>query len=146
MPQRSRRPRAAASRPDAFTLIEVLLVLIILVVIGSIVAPNMFGAKESADINAAKSQVNILDSTMDLYRLDMGSYPDSLESLRERPSDSKLSDKWRGPYLKSPLSADPWGNDYQYLKDGKKNTDGYDLWSSGPDGKSGTDDDIGNWE
>lgn len=146
MTQRPRRPHAAASRPDAFTLIEVLLVLIILVVIGSIVAPNMFGAKEQADINAAKSQVTMLDSTMDLYRLDLGSYPDSLESLRERPSDSKLSEKWGGPYLKSPLPADPWGNEYQYLKDGKKNTDGYDLWSSGPDGKTGTDDDIGNWE
>ncbi len=55
-PRTARRPRRAVAAPG-FTLIEVLLVLIILVVIGSIVVPNLFGAKEKADINAAKAQI-----------------------------------------------------------------------------------------
>ena len=49
------------------------------------------------------------------------------------------------PYLDE-LGPDPWGNEYQYLAEGKKNTEGYDFWSNGPDGQNGSDDDIGNWD
>ncbi|MDC0935333.1 type II secretion system major pseudopilin GspG [Pirellulales bacterium] len=142
---RLRRSRPSAP-PSGFTLIEVLLVLIILVVIGSIVAPNMFGAKEKADINVAKAQISFLKRAMKMYRLDMGSYPNKLEDLREKPSDKDLAEKWTEPYLDEPLGKDPWNNEYQFLAKGKKNPDGFDLWSNGPDGKNGTDDDIGNWE
>jgi general secretion pathway protein G len=141
-----RRPPRIASRRSGFTLVEVLLVLIILVIIGSIVVPNLFGAKDKADIDAAKSQVTMLDGVMDLYKMDFNKYPPNLKTLMEKPSDKAQADKWRGPYLKSNLKKDPWGNEYQYLAEGKKNTNGYDLWSNGPDGQSGTDDDIGNWE
>lgn len=139
------RRRRRVSR-NGFTLIEVLLVLIILVVIGSIVAPNLFGAKDRADINAAKTQITMLKGAMKMYRLDMGKYPVKLEDLREKPSDDEMAKKWTEPYLDEPLGNDPWGNPYQYQAKGKKNPDGYDLWSNGPDGKNGTDDDIGNWE
>ena len=142
---RHRRPLRRANR-DGFTLIEVLLVLIILVVIGSIVAPNMFGAKEKADMNVAKAQISVLKRAMKMYRLDMGGYPEKMEELREKPSDKDMAEKWTEPYLDEPLGKDPWNNEYQYLAKGKKNPDGFDLWSNGPDGKSGTDDDIGNWE
>ena len=146
MTQRFRRRPHRATTRRGFTLIEVLLVLIILAVIGSIVAPNMFGAKDRADINAAKAQITYLKSAMKMYRLDMGRYPSKLEDLREKPSDKDLAEKWTEPYLDQPLNEDPWGNEYQYLAEGKRNSDGFDLWSNGPDGKSGTDDDIGNWE
>jgi general secretion pathway protein G len=142
----SRRSLRIATRRDGFTLVEVLLVLIILVIIGSIVVPNLFGAKDKADIDAAKSQVTMLDGVMDLYKMDFNKYPPNLKSLMEKPSEKAQADKWRGPYLKSNLKKDPWGNEYQYLAEGKKNSNGYDLWSNGPDGQSGTDDDIGNWE
>ncbi len=130
----------------AFTLVEVLLVLIILVIIGSIVVPNLFGVKDKADIDAAKTQVNALKSAMNMYRLDLNKYPAAIKDLVDKPGDNSLSEKWRGPYLESTMKQDPWGNEYQYLSQGKKNANGYDLWSNGPDGQNGTDDDIGNWE
>jgi general secretion pathway protein G len=84
-------------------------------------------------------------SSIDRYRLDMARYPAKLEDLWVEPSDSTEADRWGGPYVEK-LKADPWQNDYQYMAEGKKNKDKYDFWSNGPDGKSGTDDDIGNWE
>ena len=75
----------------------------------------------------------------------MNKFPSKLEDLWEKPSDSTLADKWDGPYLEE-LKEDPWGNPYQYAPQGKKNVGKFDLWSNGPDGKSGTDDDIGNWD
>lgn len=140
--------RTAARRsgsPSGFTLVEVLLVLIILVIIGSIVVPNLFGVKDKADIDAAKAQVNSLKTAMQMYRLDFNKYPSTLKDLVEEPSDKAQADKWNR-YLEEDIKKDPWGNEYQYLAKGKKNPNGYDLWSNGPDGQSGTEDDIGNWE
>lgn len=138
------RPRRRGGA--GFTLVEVLLVLIILVIIGSIVVPNLFGAQEKANINATKTQIRAIDGAIDLYRIDMAKAPSTLDDLREDPSTSSDDSKWSGPYLKAALKPDPWGNEYQYAAEGKKNTGGYDIWSYGPDGKNGTDDDIGNWE
>ena len=53
--------------------------------------------------------------------------------------------KWEGPYLDSDLPLDPWDNPYQYVSPGIHNPDGFDIWSYGPDGINGTEDDIGNW-
>lgn len=129
---------------SAFTLMEVLLVLIILVIIFSIVTPKLFGTKERADIDATKVQIKGMDTAFDLFRLHTNKYPSSLEELWDEPSDSTLKDKWSGPYAEE-LREDVWGNSFQYTAEGKKNTGKYDFWSSGPDGQSGTDDDIGNW-
>lgn len=140
-----RQSRRAAAR--GFTLMEVLLVLIILVVIGTIVVPNIFGAKEKADINATRTQVLSLKGAIRLYRLNMNKYPAALQDLYDKPSDAAEAEKWGSePYLTEKLAADPWGNDYQYANPGKHNTDSFDVWSNGPDGQSGTDDDIGNWD
>lgn len=125
---------------------EVLLVLIILVVIGSIVAPNIFGAKASADINAAKAQIGILKTPIRTYYMNMNKYPSSIDDLMTKPSDAAEAEKWGQAYLEEKLKPDPWGNDYQYVAPGKHNTDSFDVWSNGPDGQNGTDDDIGNWE
>lgn len=138
-----RQPRRAA--PAGFTLIEVLLVLIILVIIGSLAVNVFTGTQDKASINAAKSQIPLVRGAIDRYRLDMNKYPTSLEELWEEPSDADEQDRWGGPYLE-PLKPDPWGNEYEYLAEGKKNAGKFDFWSAGPDGKSGSDDDIGNWE
>ncbi|MCG8449487.1 MAG: type II secretion system major pseudopilin GspG [Pirellulales bacterium] len=130
--------------PAAFTLIEVLLVLVILVVLGSLAVNQFGGAREKANINAAKSQIGFVKSGIELYQLDFNQFPNRIEDLWEKPADTTLAEKWTAPYLDK-LGADPWGNDYMYEKEGKRNVDKYDFWSKGPDGKSGTDDDIGNW-
>jgi len=129
----------------AFTLMEVLLVLIILVVIFSIVTPKLLGTKDKADIDATKVQIGAMDGAFDLYRMHTSKYPQNLEDLWEEPSDTTLKDKWAGPYLEE-LKEDVWGNSFQYSAEGKKNPKKYDFWSNGPDGQNGTEDDIGNWE
>ena len=141
----SRVTNRRARRAIGFTLIEVLLVLIILVIIGSLAVNVFTGTQDKASINAAKSNVSLIRGAIDRYRLDMNKYPTKLADLWEQPSDSTASDKWGGPYMEQ-LKADPWGNEYQYTAEGKKNTNKYDFWSNGPDGQSGSEDDIGNWE
>jgi general secretion pathway protein G len=138
------RPSRSAARAG-FTLIEVLLVLIILVIIGSLAVNVFTGTQDRASINAAKSNVAPVRTAIDLYKLDLNKYPTKLADLWEKPSDATQAEKWNGPYLEK-LKPDPWGNEYQYAAQGKKNTNKYDFWSNGPDGQSGTEDDIGNWE
>ncbi len=138
------RPSRDARRAG-FTLIEVLLVLIILVIIGSLAVNVFTGTQDRASINAAKSNVSLVRGAIDRYRLDMNKYPAKLADLWEKPSDASAAEKWGGPYMEQ-LKHDPWDAEYQYTAQGKKNADKFDFWSNGPDGQSGTDDDIGNWE
>jgi len=143
----SNRNRRHASDRLAFTLIEVLLVLAILVVLGSIAASSFFGAADKADLRAAKAQIGMFASSINMYKFDCKQLPSSLEDLVQKPSDSKLADRWTEPYLdKTKVPQDPWDNDYKYTADGKHNEGSFDVWSTGPDGQDGTDDDIGNWE
>lgn len=130
---------------SAFTLIEVLLVLIILVILGSLAVNVFLGTQEKANINAAKAQVGLLSEPINRYHLDLNKYPQQLEELWEEPTDTALAGRWGGPYVEK-LKPDPWGNPYEYTAEGKNNTNKFDFWSNGPDGQSGTDDDIGNWE
>lgn len=139
------KSRKHAAPRGAFTLIEVLLVLIILVVLGSLAVSQFGGVKDRANIDTAKSQIGLVKSSIESYRLYTNKYPPKLEDLWEKPSDSTLADEWAGPYMEK-LNEDPWGNKYQYTAEGKRNVGKYDFWSMGPDGKDGTDDDIGNWE
>lgn len=139
----SHRPQ----RREAFTLIEVLLVLVILVILGSLVGIQIRSAQKKGLVNSAKAQIGMFKTPLDMYQLDLGSYPSAssgLEALRTAPGDVQDS-KWQGPYLEKAVPADPWGRQYQYANPGKHNTDGYDVWSLGPDGSDGTDDDVGNW-
>jgi general secretion pathway protein G len=141
---RYRRRTAAVRRTSGFTLMEVLLVLIILVIIGSLAVNVFTGTQDRASINAAKSNIGLVRGAIDRYRLDMNKYPSKLADLWEKPSDQAQADKWAGEYNEK-LKADPWGNEYQYRAQGEKNAGKYDFWSNGPDGQTGTDDDIGNW-
>ncbi|HVX10482.1 MAG TPA: type II secretion system major pseudopilin GspG [Pirellulales bacterium] len=140
----SRRRRAG------FTLIEVLLVLVILVILGSLVGIQIRGAQKKGLVNAAKSQVGMFDSPLKLYLLDVGQYPSTsagLEGLRTAPAEAQGQGamKWNGPYLEKAVPLDPWGRQYNYASPGRHNSETYDVWSLGPDGADGTDDDIGNW-
>ncbi|MDP6466346.1 MAG: type II secretion system major pseudopilin GspG [Pirellulaceae bacterium] len=130
-------------RAVGFTLMEVLLVLAILVILGSFVGYYMLGAQEKAFTRAAQSQISTFDQMLLGYRLDVGSYPSTsqgLQSLREAPADMANS-KWDGPYAEKTIPPDPWGNPYQYeLVD----ADNFHIWSWGPNGQSGDDDDINN--
>jgi general secretion pathway protein G len=143
-PAKGRKLRASTVR-SAFTLIEVLLVLIILVILASLAVTQFGGIREQANIDAAKAQIGIVKSAIEMYKLHANKYPPKLQDLWEEPSDSALADKWAGPYMDE-IKKDPWENEYKYSAEGKKNSKKYDFWSMGPDGKDGTEDDIGNWE
>lgn len=125
----------------AFTMIELMLVLIIIGVLASLVVPRLAGRAEKAREIAAKADIEInIPSALDLYEMDLGKYPSKLEDLVSDTSDLV---GWTGPYLKK-LPKDPWGNPYHYKTPGEHNQD-YDLASKGRDGALGGDDDITNW-
>lgn len=143
------KPKSLRTERAAFTLMELLLVMAILVILLGLVAPRFMGTQKKANINAAKSQIGLFKPALDMYATDLNTYPateQGLVSLVEVPSDLENPKKWTGPYLDK-LPKDPWGNDYQYAyppSNGKK--DFPDIWSLGPDGEDGTDDDITNWD
>lgn len=103
---------AAVRRRDfrGFTLIELLVVLVILGLLAAIVVPMFTRQPEKARVQAAKTQIQMLGTALDLYNADVGSYPGSLEELITSGADN-----WGGPYLKKDkIPKDPWGNDYSY--------------------------------
>jgi general secretion pathway protein G len=132
-------------RPHGFTLVEMLLVLVILAVLAAIVIPKFSGRSEQARVTATKSQISSIELALDAFEVDNGFYPKGntgLSALVDPPSGAQ---NWKGPYLKKGIPVDPWGNAYIYTCPGRNNAD-YDLMSMGPDGRSGGDDDITNWD
>ena len=129
-----------------FTLVELMLVIIIIGVLAAMVVPRLTGRTEQAKIARAKADIAAVGVALDLFELDTGRYPASLEELlrREAPSDLEPGTRWNGPYLKKGLPNDPWGRSYVYVRESQHNQD-YDLSSLGHDGKPGNDD-ITNWD
>jgi general secretion pathway protein G len=82
-----------------------------------------------------------LKTALDRYEIDNGYYPSNFNNLILKPTGTT---NWNGPYLDG-IPVDRWGNKYIYEFPGKHNPSSYDLMSVGPDGKKGTEDDIGNW-
>ena len=121
----------------AFTLIELMLVVIIIGVLAAMVMPRLVGRSEQARVAAAKADINAnISLALDLFEMDIGHYPASLNELMEKGGNP---DTWKGPYLKK-KPIDPWGKwEYVYKVEG----DSYTLCSKGPD-ESKADDDICN--
>lgn len=143
--QRNRKNRRPARA--GFTLMEVLLVLVILVVLASMAVGIFGGTQERANKDAAKAQVGLFGGAVDLFKFHTKNYPSSLDDLINKPGDTTVANRWEGPYLNvSKVPLDPWDHDYKIEAPGKHNTQAFDIYSVGPDGQAGTDDDIGNWE
>jgi general secretion pathway protein G len=130
----------------AFTLVEIMLVVAILGILAAVVIPKIANESEVARETTALADIRGgIKSALDRYNVDMGTYPGSLQDLLTPPRNN--STHWHGPYLDpAVLPRDPWKNSYLYMYPGKHSTVSYDLWSAGPDGKSGDADDIGNWQ
>jgi general secretion pathway protein G len=116
-----------------FTLLELLVVIVILGLLIGLVAPAALRQLGGAKISIARQSVQRLSSVLDLYRLDVGNYPDAqqgLQALLERPSGVEY---WNGPYLKgSGLPVDPWNHPYVYRIPSTRQGHDYDLCSTGP--------------
>jgi general secretion pathway protein G len=123
-----RRARGAAG----FTLIELLVVLVILGLLAAFAAPQVLKYLGRAKTDAAKAQVQNIASILDLYRLEIGSYPDEkdgLDALIDNPGDVP---RWNGPYVKRrDALIDPWGQMYVYRYPGEHGD--YDIYSLGAD-------------
>lgn len=135
------------SAGSGFTLIELMVVLLILVLLASIAAPRVTHYLQRAKVEAAKVQVEALSAAVDSFHLDMGRFPsndEGLKALLQRPSDG---DKWDGPYVKKHDSLnDPWGHPYRYRFPGEHGD--YDVFTSGSnegEGGSNGSKEIGNW-
>ena len=145
----TKRRREPAHGERGFTLVELLVVMVILGLLAALVVPSYLGRERKARSQAAKTQIELLGTALDTFRLDVGRYPSSqegLEALRTQPGGIS---GWDGPYLKKPVPLDPWGRPYMFTSPGQVNPQGYDLLTYGADGKpggEGEDADITSWK
>ncbi len=118
-----------------FTVIEMITVIVIIALLAAIVTPAYYRYVRKARINAAKSQIKMLEQAVFDFRLDTGKLPDAASGLEELNRNVSGNDKWDGPYLKQAVPKDPWGNDYIYKCPGE-NTE-FEIISYGSDGQAG---------
>src|SRR5690242_12833244 len=143
---------ARGHRRRGFTLIELLVVIVVLGVLATLVAPNVFRHVGTAKEATARAQIEMLGAALDAYRLDTGRYPTTeqgLAALWQQPSAEPRPMNWHGPYLRKPVPPDPWGTAYVYRAPGTESRTGYDLLSVGADGKPGgvgEDADLVSWK
>lgn len=142
----TRRPPVRAAQAG-FTLVELLVVMVILVLLASLVGPRVIGYLGSSRTKTAKVQIESLATTLDLFKLDTGRYPSVSEGLKvlvERPANVTA---WNGPYLqKGAVPKDPWGQSYHYRIPGQHGA--FDLYSLGADNQQGGDGenrDVTSW-
>jgi general secretion pathway protein G len=126
---------------SAFTLVEIMVVIVIIGILAAAIIPQFVGTTEDAKVSTAKADISQLENALERFNLNLDRYPtteEGLKALTEAPAGDE--EKWRGPYVKV-LRADPWGKPYQYRVPGMHHASTFDLWSGGgPNGKE-----IGNW-
>ena len=142
------KQRLSQNHSGAFTLIEMMVVVVIIGIIAAVIVPQFTGTTHDAKASTAKSNVAELGGALERFNIHMDRYPtteEGLKALVEAPTGEET--KWRGPYI-TLLRADPWGNPFQYRNPGSHRPSGFDLWSRGADGVDGGKGDgadIGNW-
>lgn len=131
---RSKHPVKFFSR-RGFTLLELLVVMVIIGLLVGYVGPKYFAHLGKSEVKAAKMQMSALRKALDVYRIDVGSYPESQQGLSVLITAPQGSTKWHGPYLEKSIPNDPWGNPYIYRNPGENRE--FDLISLGADGRPG---------
>ncbi len=146
MPRLQNFPRHA--RQAAFTLIELMVVLVIIGVLAALIVPNVLDRADDARVTAARTDIGNLVQALKLYRLDNQRYPTAaqgLQALRSKPTVDPIPSNWK-PYVEK-LPNDPWGRPYQYLNPGLQGE--IDVFSFGADGQPGGEGknaDLGSWQ
>ena len=128
------RPR----RDAGFTLLEILVVIAILGLLIGLVAPAVLRQLGGARVNIAKQSIERLGSVLDLYKLDVGSYPSTEQGLAALSAQPTGASNWNGPYVKGETTpVDPWSHPYLYRSPSQRSGRDYDLCSAGPNGTGG---------
>jgi general secretion pathway protein G len=127
-------------RRRGFTLMEVLLVVAILLILASLATVAISRTLKGTQAKQAKIDISTLSQAINVYFIDVGSYPPTLDALVVQPDGLANPQKWNGSYLEKELPADPWNNQYLYSING----DQIQIKSMGPDGIADTQDDIFN--
>jgi general secretion pathway protein G len=133
---------------QGFTLLEIIVVVTIIAILAAYIAPKVAGRVDDARISKAKSDIRVMESSLELYKLDNFVYPSNdqgLDALVNRPSGENLRNWREGGYIKK-LTKDPWGNEYRYAYPGSNGE--FDIFSLGADAAAGGEGeaaDIGNW-
>ena len=121
------------------TLIELLVVLVILTLVAGLIGPQVLNQLGGAKVKTAGVQIKEIEQALDLYKLDVGRYPNDAEGLRGLTDRPGNVGGWNGLYLRKGLPADPWGGAYHYKFPGRNG--GPDVFTFGADGKPGGDGD-----
>lgn len=122
-----------------FTLLEMLVVMVIIGLLAGLVGPRIFGKVDTSKVQTAQTQIKMLESALNIMRLDVGQTPpqdQGLQWLVTAPQDPTLQSLWKGPYIEGSVPGDPWGNPYQYKTPGVDNK-AFSVYSFGADGKAG---------
>ena len=138
------RKSRRASTEAGFTLLELLVVIAILGLLIGLVAPAALRQLGGARVSVAKQSIERIGSVLDMYKLDVGSYPtteEGLHALVDRPTSVSA---WNGPYLKGSDPVDPWNHPYIYREPSSRDGHDYDLCSAGPSGNASATDAICN--
>lgn len=147
---KEKQAKCQARREGGFSLIEILVVLVIMGLLISVVAPNVMGRADDARVQKVHADFSAVETALKLYRLDNFSYPSTeqgLQALRVKPGLEPVPAKWKsGGYLES-MPVDPWGRAYLFLHPGQHGDfDLYTLGADGMPGGEGQNADIGNWQ
>ena len=132
--------RTCPRRNDSgFTLLELLVVIAILGLLIGLVAPAALRQLGGARVSVAKQSIERIGSVLDMYKLDVGSYPSSDQGLRALVEQPAGVSTWSGPYVKGAVPVDPWNHPYVYRAPSARAGRDFDLCSEGPSGTGGGD-------
>lgn len=141
-----------SNKQAGFSLIEIMVVLVIMGLLISIVAPNVLNRADDARVQKVEADFSTIATALKLYRLDNFNYPTSeqgLSALVDQPSIDPIPVNWKkGGYLDD-LPKDPWGRPYLYLSPAEFSDNDYDIYTLGADGVTGGEEqnaDRGNWQ
>ena len=139
-------PQYRRRSSGAFTIVEIMVVVVIIAALATMIAPKFFGQIGKTKHTVAEQKLKTLESVVDAFYLSYDRLPERLEDVVVRPADI-AEEQWDVPAIKSKDLLDPWGNTYIYKMPGEHGM--YDLYTLGKDGQPGGEHenaDISNWE
>jgi general secretion pathway protein G len=137
--------QSADARESGFTLLEILVVITIIGLLIGLVAPAVLRQLGNARVSVAKQSIERLSTVLDLYNLDMGSYPTTEQGLAALVKKPPGATNWNGSYIKGDaVPLDPWSHPYVYRRPSERQGHDYDLCSNGPNAESAQRDMICN--